>query len=123
MGHVTLLSCKHNTYCTDDYPTSRASAYKAVLDYGYEPNLGALVDVAFTGGLSWKLTITGMHPDLKGVRQMPLFWFCNYLHLPGAINMDLAKMQVIPAALNGFYIFLISQCMVSLIGGITCCFC
>lgn len=122
-AHVNLKSCMGNALCTDEYVPSRSAAYKSVAITGYEPNLGALVDITFSAGVSWKLTITSMNGDLAGFRMMPLFWFCNYLHLPGAINMDLSKIQAIPAALNGFYIFLITQCMVSLIGGVACCFC
>jgi hypothetical protein len=122
---VRLLPCTGNKFCSDGYETSRADTYggHGVLHYAYEPNLGAVVDFAFTGGLSWKLTVTSMHGDLAGFQMMPLFWFCNYLHLPSAINMDLSKLQGIPAALNGFHIFLLVQCMLSLVGGISCCFC
>jgi hypothetical protein len=123
--HVQLTSCIGNTFCSDGYIPSRADFYGGygVAHYGYEPNLGALVDVSFTAGLSWKLTVTQMHGDLAGFRMMPLFWFSLYLHLPDAINMDLSKLQLVPAALNGFYIFLLAQCMVSLVGGVACCFC
>jgi hypothetical protein len=122
--HVLRKTCEGNNFCTDALAASGSPAYRAVLQYGYEPNLGALVDVSFTGALGWKLTITGMfHPDLAGIKMFPFFWFWNSLHLPAAILMDLSKLQGVPAALNGFYIFLLGQCMISLIGGVACCFC
>eukprot|EP00746_Dinoflagellata_sp_MGD_P157687 gnl/MRDRNA2_/MRDRNA2_86289_c0_seq1.p1 gnl/MRDRNA2_/MRDRNA2_86289_c0~~gnl/MRDRNA2_/MRDRNA2_86289_c0_seq1.p1 ORF type:complete len:690 (+),score=67.50 gnl/MRDRNA2_/MRDRNA2_86289_c0_seq1:69-2138(+) len=123
-AHVTKMSCIGNAFCSDVQAGSGAPGYSTLLSYGYEPNLGAMVDVSLYIGLGWKLTVTGLlHPDLAGQKYLPFFWLWNYLHLPAAINMELSKLQGVPAALNGFYIFLITQCMVSLIGGVTCCFC
>jgi len=125
-AQVKATSCLGNKFCTDGILAGKGPGFNTFLSYGYEPNLGALVDVSFVGGLGWKLTPSPRHPHLAvphGYKYVPLFWFWNYLHLPGAINMDLAKLQLIPAALNGFYIFLLAQCMISLVGGFACCFC
>jgi hypothetical protein len=123
---VTRTSCKGSIYCSDIWVEDKGSAFRNFLHYGYEPQLGVLIDVSLCAGLSFKWMPTTRHKLLmtdEGYRFMPLFWVWNYLHLPGAFNMDLAKLQLVPAALNGFYIFLISQCMVSLVGGVACCFC
>jgi hypothetical protein len=123
--HMRRIPCTGNPFCTDGYATSRADLYSGFgpLQSGYEPNLGILVDIALTVAVSWKWTMDGMHEDLPRSHLMPILWTTTYLHLPGAILMELSKLQVIPAALNGFWIFLITQCMVSLIGGVACCFC
>lgn len=125
--HMVQTSCEGNKFCSDDFVHKKGPGFLNFLHYAYEPHLGALVDVSLAGGLLWKLTPTTRHAYLmsnsEGYKSMPLFWVWNYLHLPGAINMDLAKLQGIPAALNGFFIFLLGQCMVSLIGGVACCFC
>jgi len=130
-GRITLASqvrrtsCAGNRFCTDAVIDGWGPAFTNFLHYGYEPNLGALVDVNLAGGLAWKLSPSPRHMHLMsdGYKFMPLFWVWNYLHLPIAINMDLAKLQGVPAALNGFYIFLLGQCLISLVGGTACCFC
>merc|ERR1719160_2175318 len=106
---ITITSCAGNKFCTASMAMSGDPKYSTLLHYGYEPNLGALVDVTLTIGLGWKLSVTSMYGTLEGFRYIPLFWVWNYLHLPAAINMDLAKVQGVPAALNGFYIFLTVQ--------------
>jgi hypothetical protein len=120
---ISIAACTGNPFCTTNMQISGDPSYTTLLHYGYEPNLGALVDVVLTIGVSWKLTVTPFYGALAGFKHVPLTWIYNYLHLPAAINMDLSKLQGIPAALNGFYIFLLAQCMISLVGGVTCCFC
>jgi len=128
--HMIATSCFGNKFCSDTLVHAKGAAFPNFLHYGYEPHLGALVDVSLVGALGWKFMqkAYGRHASrheqlTNGAVMLPLFWVWNYLHLPGAINMDLAKLQAVPAALNGFYIFFIVQCMVSLIGGVACCFC
>lgn len=119
-------SCAGNKFCTDAFFDAKGPAFTNFLHYGYEPHLGALIDVSLCGGLAWKFTPSPRHADLhtaQGYNLMPLFWVWNYLHLPGAVNMVLSQLQGVPAAFNGLYIFLITQCAVSLIGGFACCFC
>lgn len=122
---VTMTSCAGNRFCSDDLIHPKGEAFTNFLHYGYEPHLGALIDFNLAAGLAFKLSPAKRHKDLMsdGYQFVPLFWVWNYLHLPGAINMDLAKLQVVPAALNGFYLFLLGQCMISIVGGVTCCFC
>lgn len=123
--HVSRKTCEGNKFCSDSNPSTGSPSYSALLQYGYEPNLGAAVDLVLSAGLGWKLTVTGMfHPDLgPGIKFFPFFWIYDYLHLPAAIHMDLSKIQAIPQALNGLHILLLGQCMVSLVGGVACCFC
>lgn len=117
-AHAVISPCAGNSFCADNFFTARGADFLNLLSYRYEPHLGVCVDIDFVGGLAWKFTPTPMHAHLMsdGYKMIPLFWFWNMVHLPAAINMDLAKLQTVPAALNGFYIFLLGQCMVSLIG-------
>lgn len=123
---IKRTSCEGNEFCTDAWVDARGPAFTTLMQLGYEPHLGALVDVHCVGGMAWKLVPTPRHAHLfteEGYTLMPLFWFHVYLHLPSAVNMALSKLQGVPAALNGFYILLVGQCMISLIGGFACCFC
>merc|ERR1712139_693856 len=112
---LTITSCEGNQFCSDAFVNSKGPAFTNFLSYGYEPHLGALVDVSLAAVVSWKWSPSPRHVHLMsdGFKFMPFLWAWNYLHLPAAINMDLAKLQGVPAALNGFYIFLLGQCMVS----------
>merc|ERR1719272_2233342 len=103
--HATVTSCLFNEFCSDDLVNSKGAAFTNFLHYGYEPHLGTLVDVALAGGLGWKWSATPRHMHLMagGYRFVPLFWIWDYLHLPASINMDLAKLQHVPLALNAFY--------------------
>jgi len=122
---VRVTSCRGNRFCTFDFFNSKGSAFTNYWAVAYEPNLGVMVDINVCLGLAWKLIPTKRHQQLAkdGYKFIPITWTWVWLHLPGAINMDLAKLQLIPAALNGFYIFLLGQCLISLVGGFACCFC
>merc|ERR1712118_125068 len=117
--------CDGNKFCSDDFVNSKGAAFLNFMSYGYEPHLGAAIDVSLAAGFAWKWTVTPRHMHLigDGYIMMPLFWFLNALHLPPAINMDLAKLQGVPAFVNMLYLTLLGQCMISLIGGVACCFC
>merc|ERR1712054_412746 len=124
-------SGQHNAFCQDAWIAAKQgtyvdqatgkSSFMNKLHVGYEPALGVLVDLNLIAVAAMKVTPTAMTPDIHGGamphKLMPITWMWNYVHLPMAINMDLAKLQLIPQALNGLYIFLLAQCMVSLIGG------
>jgi len=121
----TVTSCEGQDFCSDESVNGKGPAFTNFLHYGYEPHLGALVDVSLAGGLGWKWSVSPRHMHLMsdGYKFLPMFWVWNYLHLPAAIGMDLAKLQGVPGALNGFHLFLLGQCMISLVGGVACCFC
>jgi len=122
---VAVTSCEGEEFCSDPLISSKGSSFTNFLHYGYEPHLGALIDVNLAAGLTWKWSVSPRHMHLMsdGYKLMPMFWVWTYLNLPAAIGMDLAKLQGVPGALNGFHIFLLGQCMISLVGGVACCFC
>jgi hypothetical protein len=122
---VTVTSCEGKRFCSDAFTSAKGPGFTIFASIGYEPHLGVLVDLSLAAGLAWKWSPSPRHMHLMsdGYKYMPLFWAWDYLHLPPAFSMDLAKLQEVPAALNGLYLLLLGQCMISLVGGVACCFC
>jgi len=123
--HVTVTSCEGHDFCSDALINPKGPAFTSFFQYGYEPHLGSMIDISFVGVVGWKWSVSPRHKHLisDGYKFMPMCWIWVSLHLPAAVNMDLAKLQGVPGALNGFHIFLLGQCMISLVGGVACCFC
>jgi len=125
-AHFTRIPCTHK-FCSEKnvrggMPSDQG--YYNPFHAGYEPTLGVMIDVNFVGCFAWKLQPLSYHPNLAMAWKMvPLLWANKYLVLPQAINVDLAKLQLIPATLNGVYMLLLGQCAISLVGGFACCFC
>jgi len=122
---ATIVPCEGNKFCADALINSKGAGFLSPLKYGYEPLMGALVDLHLAAGFGWKFTPSPRHMFLMadGFQHIPLFYMWAALHLPTAVNMDLAKLQGIPAVMQGLYALFLSQAMNSMLGGIACCLC